>query len=151
MRLSFPRSITSPRGDFSYTGARGTIAGMKLTYAFTLIFGLQFAVLHVLAEKLSLYWRYPWLDVPMHVFGGVLLMLVIATLVEMRVVARYVVTGWRLPVVLSFVLIAWEVFGIYRYQGIKPGFVGDTTLDIIFGVIGIVLGYFLARALARMV
>ncbi len=124
---------------------------MKLTYAVTLIFGVQFAVLHILAEQLSLYWRYPWLDIPMHVFGGMLLMLIVGTLVEMRVVGKYLVSGWRLPVSLALTLVGWELFGIYRYQGIKPGFVGDTTLDIACGVIGIVLGYLLVRALTRMV
>ncbi len=124
---------------------------MKLIYAITLIFGIQFAVLHVIAEQLSLYWRYPWLDIPMHIFGGILLMLVIGTLGAMHVFGRYLVSGWRLPIVLSGTLIGWELFGIYRYQGIKPGFVGDTALDIACGVIGIVLGYVIARALARMV
>ncbi len=119
-----------------------------MVHPFTLIFGITFAATHVIAEWLSLYWYYPWLDIPMHVLGGVVVMLMLASLRSMGTLLRHLsrVGG---VVLLSLVLLVWEGFGIYRYGGLKPDFWSDTILDLIFGIIGIVGGYLLVRALER--
>jgi glycopeptide antibiotics resistance protein len=123
---------------------------MPLLYVFTLLVGFEFMVVHALAEYFDLYWRFMWLDLGVHLLGGVLVTLVFYTLARM---VGYNYDRFSLPAVIGFALIpmlAWEGFGVYRYSGFKPGFVGDSTLDLLFGILGVVLGYYLARALIRL-
>jgi hypothetical protein len=122
---------------------------MKLLITFTLIFGLQFVVLHALAEFFELYWRYAWLDIPMHVFGGVLLILILNTLVIVKALPERFINLPTLPFVIGGVLILWEIFGVIRFGGFKPNYVMDTSLDLLFGILGAVGGYYLAKALRR--
>jgi hypothetical protein len=123
---------------------------MPLIASITIIIGVQFALLHVLAEYFSLYWYYPWLDIPMHLFGGILIVLVANTLVAVRALPAWSVRGYVFPLGMCSILVAWEVFGIIRYGGIKPGYLGDTSLDLVFGILGIIIGYYVARALGRL-
>lgn len=123
---------------------------MPLIASITIIFGIQFALLHALCEYFSLYWYYPWLDIPMHLFGGLLIVLVAYTLVAVRALPAWSIRGYTFPVLMSGILIAWEVFGVVRYGGVKPGYLSDTSLDLVFGILGIVIGYYVARACGRL-
>lgn len=121
---------------------------MLMIYAVTIIFGTTFAVLHVLAEALSLYWMYSWLDMPMHILGGIVLMFISASLRQMSPVLA------RLPVYVSVfgfsvALIGWELFGILRYGGLKPDFWVDTLGDLICGIVGLITGYMLVRTITE--
>lgn len=118
-------------------------------YSFTILFGLQFAFIHYLAEQFELYWRYPWLDMPMHVFGGIFIMLTLASLARMRVMPQWCLSSWRLVVVLTGVLVGWELFGIYRYGGLKPDFWSDGLLDLLCGTLGVVIGHYLAKSITK--
>ncbi len=123
---------------------------MPLLYTFTLIFGFQFATVHFLAEFFSLYWRYSWFDIPMHLLGGVLVLLIIGTLVNMKIIPSWLASSWRFPILLMLVLLSWEVFGIYRFGGLKPDFYTDSSLDLLFGTTGLFIGYYLVVWLRRM-
>ncbi|MBP9717237.1 MAG: hypothetical protein KBD44_00810 [Candidatus Pacebacteria bacterium] len=119
-----------------------------MIYAVTIIFGVTFAVLHTLAEAFSLYWLYDWLDMPMHILGGIVLMFMYASLRQMSLFLK------RLPVYASGIgfagaLIAWEIFGILRYGGLKPDFWSDTLADLVCGITGIVTGYMLVRTMTE--
>ncbi len=123
---------------------------MPLLYTITIIIGIQFAVLHAIAEYFELYWRYDWLDVPMHLMGGILVTLMLYTVASIckyrtKLVSLTSVVLWALVP-----LFAWEVFGVYRYGGFKPGFWIDSPLDIVFGILGVVIGYYLSRSLMRL-
>jgi hypothetical protein len=117
-----------------------------MLYPFTILFGIVFASIHALAEWLALYWRYDWLDIPMHILGGVVIVLMLASLRQIISPLARLSTGWLCTVLIA-TLIFWELFGIFRYGGLKPGFALDTTLDIICGFFGIILGYYLVRVL----
>jgi hypothetical protein len=123
---------------------------MPLIYGITIIFGIQFATIHVLAEVFELYWRYPWLDIPMHICGGVLLLLIIGSLQQLRALPSFLLQSWRVPTLLGLILLAWEGFGIYRFGGLKPDFWVDSSLDLVCGVIGIIGGYYLVALLKRL-
>ncbi|MFM2340286.1 MAG: hypothetical protein RLZZ360_922 [Candidatus Parcubacteria bacterium] len=119
-----------------------------MIYAVTIIFGITFAVLHTLAEALSLYWQYEWLDMPMHILGGIVLMFMFASLRQMSPMLK------RLPAYLSVLgfstaLILWELFGIWRFGGLKPDYWSDTIGDLICGVVGLVTGYMLVRTMTE--
>lgn len=119
-----------------------------MVYSFTVIFGITFATAHALAEWLSLYWYYPWLDIPMHILGGIVVMLMLASLRTMGTPIRHLSRSGGV-VLLSSILLCWELFGIYRYGGLKPDFWSDTLFDLVFGVGGIIAGFLLARVLDR--
>jgi len=114
---------------------------MPLLYALTLIAGVEFAILHALAEYFSLYWHWPWLDIPMHLYGGALLAGMIATLLQMRVLPYWLDRPMFLSSGVAVVLLLWELFGIYRYGGLKPDFFVDSVLDLVMGVLGFVAGW----------
>ncbi len=122
---------------------------MRSIYIITVVYGLQFALLHVLAEFFELYWRYEWLDIPMHIFGGILLMLIIGSLITMRILPYRFFETWRLPLVLALVLGGWELFGIMRYSGLKSGFWFDTSLDLLCGTVGLALGHSIVTSLRK--
>jgi hypothetical protein len=150
MRLSFPRKNVSYEAFFR--GAPVPVwydSDMPLLYSFTILFGLQFVFFHYLAERFELYWRYAWLDMPMHLFGGVFIMLALWSLARIGIIPRSFTSSWRLPLVLLLIMLLWEAFGVYRYGGLKPDFWSDGIIDIVFGTIGIVAGYYLARAITK--
>ncbi|MFM2424228.1 MAG: hypothetical protein RLZZ70_619 [Candidatus Parcubacteria bacterium] len=122
---------------------------MPILYTITLIIGSQFVVIHTIAEYFELYWRYGWLDMPVHLIGGVLLTLILYTFVLILKYQPARITLPRLLALATFPLLVWEVFGVYRYGGLKPGFGIDSSLDILFGILGVVAGYYIARALMR--
>ncbi len=119
-----------------------------MVHVFTIIFGVVFATIHIIAEWVRLYWHYPWLDMPMHVMGGLLAVLILSSLRQMRTPLRLLSRVW-LALILVMVLLAWEGFGIYRFGGMKPDFWTDSILDLIFGMVGIVCGYILVQALEK--
>jgi hypothetical protein len=120
---------------------------MQLTTAFTLITGSIIAVVHYLAMSLELYWRYWWLDIPMHVVGGVFILLLWATMIDLRVVTRSSMRVKTAVIVVGIVIVLWEVFGVVVEQGFKVDFVTDTSIDLLCGAVGGAIGYILVRVL----
>lgn len=117
-----------------------------MLYPFTILFGIVFATIHTISEWLALYWRYTWLDIPMHILGGIVIVLMLASLRQILPMFARLSTG-ALCMVLVAILVSWELFGIFRFGGLKPGFAIDTTFDIICGLLGIILGYYFVRVL----
>jgi len=104
------------------------------------------AIAQVLFIKLELYWMYPALDTPMHFAGGILLTLFLWVLVIQKILPVHKVASWRLPTFFVLILIiAWEVVGVIIQGGLKANFWSDTFGDIVFGIIGAIVGYFIGR------
>lgn len=121
---------------------------MKVSAILTIIFGIQFAGLHFLASSYKLYWRYGWLDLVMHAWGGLLLAFMFLALRDMRVLPKGLKVGPRgLVVALLIILIMWEIFGVYLIGGFKENYLLDTSLDLTFGILGAILGYRLGQRL----
>jgi hypothetical protein len=120
---------------------------MPVTTQLALLFGMTFAALHALAEYFSLYWHYWWLDMPMHVFGGIVVVFSLSALLRLSLFPSRLATPLVIGVAIAGVLIVWELFGIYRYGGFKPDFFSDTTLDIVFGILGVLIGGYIVHAL----
>lgn len=106
------------------------------------------AALHILAIKLSLYWHFWWFDIPMHFFGGVIVALGLYTVRDMRFSLPTLLFR-RLPFMLMVlaVAVAWETFELWAGIPIEPDFVIDTTTDLVMGLTGGLLGYYLGRQL----
>lgn len=124
---------------------------MKSTTILALILGLQLAIVHWVAVKLSLYWEIIWLDNLVHLFGGVVLVLLFYTLVDINVLAPRWLRSWRRTgLLVAVVLVGWEVLGVVMQMRFKENFISDTTLDVLFGILGCSIGWFIGRQLKKL-
>ena len=115
---------------------------LHLTTTIFLISASVFATLHFISLELYLYWKYLWLDMPVHVLGGSIVALGVFTARDLRIIKNSHV---KLVPVLVFVLIVallWEVLGIYIEKPIEDDFIFDTVSDIGLGLVGGLIGYF---------
>lgn len=109
------------------------------------------AVLHVVLIELLLYWRFPWIDVAMHVFGGSTIALGFFALGDLgvRFVRHRRTWMWTLGAVL-FAALFWEIYEyVIRAELLRENYTFDTTVDLIAGMLGGVLGFLLARHLTN--
>lgn len=125
---------------------------LSITTRYFLFAFATFGALHILLVRLYLYWRYEWLDIPMHFFGGALIALGLFAARDMRLPFAAVAT--RPAVLLASVVaiaIAWEIFeftaGISR---MREGFWDDTVTDLILGIIGGAVGMAVGRTLTQL-
>lgn len=105
-----------------------------------------FAVVHVLATQYYLYWYFLWFDLVMHVWGGVLLILALGTYAE--ALPSQIRSVWRAKVIIAYVLtviLLWEFFGVLLNQGFKSDWVSDTIGDVVFGILGALIGYWWSK------
>lgn len=106
------------------------------------------SIVHNVALKFYLYWTYLWLDIPIHVLGGVCVALGISVLPLFRVsVPMWIERMAGTLFVVLIVGILWEIFeftsGISEFD---DTFVFDTTLDLFMDMLGGIIGYGLVRS-----
>lgn len=119
---------------------------MPLASLATISLGIFIAGLHYLALLLELYWRYWWFDCLVHTLGGIFIISLTFTLIQLRFLpTKYYQPTYLKRLVLT-IIIAWEVFGVILIGGFKTGFLLDTTLDILFGLLGATIGFYLLKS-----
>ena len=120
---------------------------MKPVTTLFLLSGAILAVLHFLSIELHLYWRYPWLDLPIHALGGATVALGLLSVHDLF--PRVSRSFFTFKSVLIFVLLAaliWEVFEVSIGITFEPGrYVIDTLSDIVIGLAGGAVGYFVGK------
>jgi predicted dehydrogenase len=110
-----------------------------------LLLASVFALVHVLAITLSLYWFHWWFDILMHFWGGALIGLGIHAL---STLPKFILRPTTMVIVVTLLLVtvSWEIFeqvaGLYD----PTSYVIDTIQDIILGFGGGLLSHFLLRA-----
>ena len=116
----------------------------------TIIFFISASILattNYLAIEFYLYWYYPWLDLVTHFLGGAVAALGLFSLKDFW--PRLPKRSLRLPMIIAFVFlvaVAWEVFEVWAGISMnEPGYALDTVLDLIMGLSGGVVGYFVGR------
>ena len=116
----------------------------------TILFVVALSVLagiHFIAEYLFLYWKFPWLDIPVHFFGGTIIVLGLFTLRDFKIIPK----SWlhRVPVFLLslVVILGWEVFILFAGKVIDDTFISDTVIDITVGLLGVLVGYYIANSI----
>lgn len=125
---------------------------IKPTTVIFIIAASVLAVTNYLAIELHLYWFYSWFDLTTHTLGGAVAALGIYVLKDFcpRLPTRF----QRFSVVWSFVFlvaIAWELFEVWA--GIstnEPGYALDTVLDLVMGMTGGVIGYFVGKSIRNL-
>ncbi|MDC1205420.1 hypothetical protein N8083_01070 [Candidatus Pacebacteria bacterium] len=107
-----------------------------------LIAGSILVMIHIISLELSLYWKYLWLDIPVHALGGSVLALCFFALHDVfpRFPKRLL---YPIPVLLLILLISlgWEVYEIGIGIPIEADFEIDTSIDLIMAMLGGVVGY----------
>jgi hypothetical protein len=123
-------------------------ASERLIFPF---FGIALATLvmsEIAARMFSLYWVYPWFDMPMHLLGGATIALGFHS---MPSVVKHIPEEKRtflLTVLVVFALgLCWEMFEYATGASRNPGLFSDTASDLSCDFIGAVCGYYFVRAL----
>lgn len=143
MRLWFHQTMSHYEAFFVVSA---TLKVMRLGIVGTVLLGTALAVTHSAAVYFSLYWYIWWFDMVMHTLGGIFLIGVLYTFVRIRVLsAAWLTYGSRLVGAIILVLISWEVFGVWVEGGFKFGWLQDTILDVGFGILGALIGYWLIK------
>ena len=109
-----------------------------------LLLGVAFAAVHQFAVMASLYWYYWWFDIPMHLWGGIMVgfgVHVLATFKSFKIKANLTV----LLLFLTLVTLSWEVFewsvGLFDPEN----HLMDTAQDIVLGFSGGLLAHTILR------
>lgn len=103
-----------------------------------LVLASSLALFHSFALATYLYWYYVWLDVPVHLLGGLTL-----AMVFIGIETRFRPIAFVLFMIA--VIVGWEVFEFFIGTPQEANFIFDTSLDILMGALGAVLAYLLAR------
>lgn len=143
MRLWFQRKTPPPGGVFLYRQCYYIYMQSTKVWFFLLLAAI-FAAVHYLATVASLYWYYPWLDIVMHLWGGILVALGVVVLASFKS-ARIKPTLQITLSVLFVAMVSWEIFermvGLYS----QDTYIFDVSKDIFFGLLGGLIGYLLFR------
>lgn len=123
---------------------------LQLTTVLFLITFSTLAVIHVIAIELFLYWHYFWFDIPMHVFGGVVVSLGLFTLRDLRIFPNKLLKP--IPVLLLVVVVAliWEGYEVLIGIPILADYPIDTAIDIAMGLLGGYAGYIIGNSLRNL-
>ena len=104
-----------------------------------LVLACALAIAHRYALAHFLYWEYRWIDIPMHMLGGV----VIATF-SIGLLGTY--RPYLLLAVIASVFIGWEIFEyIAKISTGQPDYVFDTAHDIVNDFIGATVAFLVAK------
>lgn len=124
---------------------------LKIPTIFFLIAGSMWAVIHVIALELFLYWKFAWLDIPMHFIGGTIVALGIFTLRDIRILIpeRWIALSSVLLMVVAAALV-WEVYELLIGIPVEDNYVVDTLTDLCMGTLGGLVGYGIGTSLRKL-
>ena len=113
---------------------------MRKIVATLILILATFIISRYVFEPTNLYYEFPWLDIPMHILGGFLVVNLFASLFAYQ--QKRFSLSWCL-LTLFVVMIIWEVYeygrGVVLYDDMMDYF--DSIKDIIFGFLGGFLAY----------
>ncbi|MDQ5912229.1 MAG: hypothetical protein QG568_444 [Patescibacteria group bacterium] len=103
-------------------------------FYFALAFAAFVILLHKIAHELYLYWTYRWVDIPMHILGGI--MAGLFTFVFLRI-TRLPESIKNLLIGVMIVGVGWEVLELlYKVDALSTRYWIDTIKDLIDDTIG---------------
>ncbi|MCA9366265.1 hypothetical protein KC722_01660 [Candidatus Kaiserbacteria bacterium] len=104
-----------------------------------------FAALHYVSLELYLYWRFPWLDIPMHFIGGAVVALSPFALRELRLPVPRVLLSLKAAIIFVFIVaLLWEVFEFSLAIAFANNYLFDTLGDLTVGLLGGFVGHAVA-------
>lgn len=117
----------------------------KQTISIMFIASLVLAVVHYLSINLHWYYYYPQIDIALHLLGGFVTSLLGYYI--LRTENRHISAEFALVYIvalLGLVTVGWEVFEQTFAITKDAGFSADTMSDIMFGVVGGMVGWCVA-------
>lgn len=103
------------------------------------------AAAHYVAIEWYIYWLYPWFDILMHFWGGLVIAVGLQIPVFFSCTRIRISTLWQCALVVLGIGIAWEFFEWQWVITDMTRYVQDTTLDLIMDLAGGTLGFLLAQ------
>jgi hypothetical protein len=107
------------------------------------------AVVHTQAISHFLYWKFPWLDIVVHFFAGVVVALfTLWTILRFAGVNHVLWTRFSLYVVLASIIVVGTIWELFEHAvGISRGvnFKFDTSLDFLMDILGSVSATYIVR------
>jgi len=115
---------------------------LKLNTLLCLIAASVLAASHYLSLEFYLYWRYLWLDIPMHTLGGMVaaLGLFVPYDLQLPLPERWL-SFWPAMTFVLIIILSWEVYEVMIGIPIDPTYIADTLTDILVGLFGGMVGY----------
>jgi hypothetical protein len=107
---------------------------IKYRALFLLLLASLFAVFHLLAVELELYWYIDWFDVFMHIWGGILIVYCLYVLKGMNLI-RYNLTLGLVFGTISIIIVSWELFQwLLSFYGRETS-LSESIKDIAIGLV----------------
>lgn len=107
-------------------------AGVGLLLSWSL-----FVIAHLYFLQLFLYWHLSWLDIMMHIWGGMLLIASWYELKRLPVFKSLIAKSHLHPLLfLVIVMVGWEVFKYIIVDTVGQNYEIDTVLDLLSGLSG---------------
>jgi len=107
------------------------------------------AVLDFLAVPGFWYWRFWWFDILMHALGGVIVSVFFVYIYFFIYKKIQTVTGhfwWSGVIFFLFIALSWEIFEYVYKLNPQAGYIEDTFLDLVAGLLGFVFtSYFFKK------
>lgn len=123
---------------------------LQLTTIIFLVASSTLALIHTLAVHLFLYWRFPWLDIPMHAFGGMVVALGFFTLRDLRFFPNKMLHLVSVLALVLFVALCWEAFELIIGVPIIGNYYLDTAADVSLGLLGGLVGYIAGNSVRKL-
>lgn len=125
---------------------------LKLTTIFFVLCLGMLAGIHWFSLHFFLYWKFSWLDIPVHFFAGAVVALGIFTVGDFikEFPNRFL---YVVPVMSGVIIVAlmWEIFEIYiGVPTSEPGFAFDSLVDVICGVTGGFVGFLVGHSIRKL-
>ena len=125
---------------------------IKTTTIVFFITATVMAVTHYLAIELYLYWRYPWFDIPMHFIGGSVVALGYLTARDFIPKLPHRLFAFVPTMIFVFsIALLWELFELVAGITMQNGYVIDTVTDVILGLLGGTVGYFVGSRIKEII
>lgn len=101
------------------------------------------ALIHIASLQFFLYWKYLWLDIPVHFLGGVTVAFGVALCMYNRTCPIPLLRGIMGYIITVLIIgITWEVFEILaKFSVVDEYFFTDTVVDLCMDVLGGIVGY----------
>lgn len=109
-------------------------------------------LIHVSSLQFFLYWKYLWLDIPVHILGGITCAFGFALYRYNRkpFSTRMEEVLWYIAFAL-LIGIAWELFEFFaKFSVVDEDFFMDTVIDFCMDIVGVLVGYGIVHTIKKL-
>lgn len=124
-----------------------SIMSLRLEIILLLLAWALFIATHQFFLYFNLFWYFWWADILMHTWGGAMVVMSWYTIERTMTFPRTMALKYNHPLlVLTFMMIGWEIFEYMFKISNTTNYVFDTILDFITGAIGGLIVFYVIRS-----